>query len=275
MDRLPATAKRLLQAAAVIGKDVALPLLQAVTEGLRRPCTETSGTSRPLSFSTRPTPHRPGVHLQACPHPRGSVSVPSAACAATVPCTHCAGAGSAVPRGGRDAARTAGASLYRGKAPEQAIPYWQRAGQRASRALGQCEAISHFTKGLELLKSLPERQSAPNKNLHCNLPLARRSDDQGPYSPRSGRRLYPGIRVISAGGRSAQFSALVSLSRLYLNQARVQKARELAEQCFTLAQRVQDPAFLQEAHRMLGADLVLARRTGCSPQALGARDCPV
>src|SRR5262249_36005631 len=32
MDRLPATAKRLLQAAAVIGKDVALPLLQAVTE---------------------------------------------------------------------------------------------------------------------------------------------------------------------------------------------------------------------------------------------------
>src|SRR5262249_25497148 len=32
IDRLPATAKRLLQTAAVIGKDVALPLLQAVTE---------------------------------------------------------------------------------------------------------------------------------------------------------------------------------------------------------------------------------------------------
>src|SRR5262249_51873912 len=32
IDRLPASAKRLLQAAAVIGKDVALPLLQAVTE---------------------------------------------------------------------------------------------------------------------------------------------------------------------------------------------------------------------------------------------------
>src|SRR5262249_48504160 len=31
MDRLPATAKRLLQVAAVMGKDVALPLLQAVT----------------------------------------------------------------------------------------------------------------------------------------------------------------------------------------------------------------------------------------------------
>ena len=32
IDRLPATAKRLLQTAAVIGKEVALPLLQAVTE---------------------------------------------------------------------------------------------------------------------------------------------------------------------------------------------------------------------------------------------------
>ncbi len=32
IDRLPATAKHLLQAAAVIGKDVALPLLQAVTD---------------------------------------------------------------------------------------------------------------------------------------------------------------------------------------------------------------------------------------------------
>ena len=32
IDRLPATAKRLLQTAAVIGKDVALPLLQAVTD---------------------------------------------------------------------------------------------------------------------------------------------------------------------------------------------------------------------------------------------------
>src|SRR5262249_61856461 len=32
IDRLPATAKRLLQTAAVIGKDIALPLLQAVTE---------------------------------------------------------------------------------------------------------------------------------------------------------------------------------------------------------------------------------------------------
>src|SRR5216117_622687 len=49
-----------------------------------------------------------------------------------------------------------------------------------------------------------------------------------------------------------QFSALMSLWRLYLNRARIQQARELAEQCFTLAQSVQDPVLLHETHFMLG-----------------------
>ena len=55
IDRLPATAKRLLQTAAVIGKGVALPLLQAVTEVPEEDMHGTSDTSRPLSFSMRPT----------------------------------------------------------------------------------------------------------------------------------------------------------------------------------------------------------------------------
>jgi len=38
---------------------------------------------------------------------------------------------------------------------EQAIVYWQRAGQRAAQRSANLEAISHLTKGLELLKSLP------------------------------------------------------------------------------------------------------------------------
>jgi predicted ATPase len=44
----------------------------------------------------------------------------------------------------------------------------------------------------------------------------------------------------------------MNLWRWYHNRARIQKARELAEQCFTLAHAVQDPGLLQDAHRMLG-----------------------
>src|SRR5262249_14995560 len=39
---------------------------------------------------------------------------------------------------------------------EQAIGYWQRAGQQASKRSANLEAISHFTTGIELLKTLPE-----------------------------------------------------------------------------------------------------------------------
>jgi predicted ATPase len=38
----------------------------------------------------------------------------------------------------------------------EAIPYWQRAGQRAVDHSANAEAISHLKKGLEALKSLPE-----------------------------------------------------------------------------------------------------------------------
>jgi predicted ATPase len=39
---------------------------------------------------------------------------------------------------------------------EQAIGYWQRAGQQAGDRSANLEAVSHFTTGIELLKSLPE-----------------------------------------------------------------------------------------------------------------------
>ena len=39
---------------------------------------------------------------------------------------------------------------------EQAVVYWQRAGQQASDRSAHLEAISHFTTGIELLQTLPE-----------------------------------------------------------------------------------------------------------------------
>src|SRR5262249_28606632 len=38
---------------------------------------------------------------------------------------------------------------------EQAIPYWQRAGQQASDRSAYLEAINHVTTGIELLQTLP------------------------------------------------------------------------------------------------------------------------
>ena len=46
---------------------------------------------------------------------------------------------------------------------EQAIVYWQQAGQHASDRSAHVEAISHCTTGIELLKTLPETSSIPTK----------------------------------------------------------------------------------------------------------------
>jgi predicted ATPase len=46
---------------------------------------------------------------------------------------------------------------------EKAIPYWQRAGQQASNRSAHLEAISHFTTGIELLKTLPETPEHTHK----------------------------------------------------------------------------------------------------------------
>src|SRR5215216_1895259 len=39
---------------------------------------------------------------------------------------------------------------------ERAVAYWQRAGERAVQRSAYQEAISHFTQGLEVLRTLPE-----------------------------------------------------------------------------------------------------------------------
>ena len=51
------------------------------------------------------------------------------------------------------------------------------------------------------------------------------------------------------------FPVLVGLWRFYQNQGKHQTARELGEQCFILAQHLQDPTLLLWGHWMLGETL--------------------
>src|SRR5262249_10265240 len=53
----------------------------------------------------------------------------------------------------------------------QAIPYWQQAGQRASKRSANLEAISHLSKGLELLKALPDTGEHTQRELTLQITL--------------------------------------------------------------------------------------------------------
>jgi predicted ATPase len=54
---------------------------------------------------------------------------------------------------------------------EQAIPYWQQAGQKAVSRSATVEAVAHFTKGLALLKTLPETPERISQELTLQLAL--------------------------------------------------------------------------------------------------------
>src|SRR5262249_18213832 len=53
----------------------------------------------------------------------------------------------------------------------QAIPYWQRAGQRAIERSANLEAIGHLTRGLEVLKTLPDTPDRTRQELDLQTAL--------------------------------------------------------------------------------------------------------
>jgi predicted ATPase len=141
--------------------------------------------------------------------------------------------------------------------PAQALPYWQRAGQLAVGHSANIEAISHFTKALELLKALPETSDRIQQELTLHLAMgAPLLMLKGHTAPEVEYTYSRALELCQQVGDSPQrFSVLTGLWRLYLSQARLPTAHELGEQCFILAQHMQNPTCLQEAHLMLGSIL--------------------
>ena len=141
---------------------------------------------------------------------------------------------------------------------EQAIGYWQRAGERAIQRSAYAEAIAHLTKGLNLLQSLspiPERlqqELVLQTTLGSALVVAK-----GQGAPEVGQVYARARELCRQVGETPQlFPILFGLWRFYLVRAQYQTAQELAVQCLSLAQRVDDPALLLQAHFGLGVTLV-------------------
>jgi class 3 adenylate cyclase/predicted ATPase len=137
----------------------------------------------------------------------------------------------------------------------QALPYWQRAGQRAVTRSANVEAISHLTKALELLKTLPDTPERTQQELTLQTALG---------VPLTATRSWAAPEVGAAYARALElcrqldetsqlFRVLQGLWTFYIVRAECETARELGEQCLSLAQSAQDPVLLLEAHLALGS----------------------
>jgi predicted ATPase len=54
---------------------------------------------------------------------------------------------------------------------EQAVTYWQKAGERAVQRSAHTEAIAHLTQGLALILSLPDTPARTQRELMLNVTL--------------------------------------------------------------------------------------------------------
>jgi class 3 adenylate cyclase/predicted ATPase len=137
---------------------------------------------------------------------------------------------------------------------EQSIHYWHQAGERALQRSANTEAISHFARGLELLKSAPDSHERIQQELTLQMSLGGALTAISGYAaPEAGKAYGRALELCEQGGQTRQtFSILGPLAGFYLIRGDLQKARQLVEQLLSQAQELQSPAGLQSAHYGMG-----------------------
>ena len=140
---------------------------------------------------------------------------------------------------------------------EQAIPCWQRAGQRAVERSANVEAISHFTKGLELLQILPDTPEHTRQELLLQATLGSTLMATKGIGALEVEQAYARARELcqQVGDTPWLFPVLRGLAAFYSVRPDFKAALELGEQCLRLAQCQQDPYPILGAHLEVGGAL--------------------
>jgi predicted ATPase len=145
----------------------------------------------------------------------------------------------------------------RGQDSRRAVAYLRHAADNALRRHANTEAIHHLTKGLTLLETLPDTPERSQQELDLLIALGPALMAAKGYGALEVEHTYAQALQLcqQAGNTPRLFPTLVGLRRFYLLRAELQTARTLCERLLNMAQQVQDPALLLEAHWGLGVTL--------------------
>jgi class 3 adenylate cyclase/predicted ATPase len=137
---------------------------------------------------------------------------------------------------------------------EQAITYWQRAGQRASERSAYQEAISHLTTGLSLLQTLPETLERHQQELPLQTALGTASVILRGHGAPEVETAYTRARILcqQLGDTQDVFPVLLGLCRFYAVRTDFSLARQLGEDLLALAKRRDELSLYLMAHYALG-----------------------
>jgi len=137
---------------------------------------------------------------------------------------------------------------------EQAIRYWQQAGDNAKRRSAHVEAINHITKGLRVLARLSETPESLQYELMLQTALGPPLLATKGYASSEVGQVYTRARVLcwQVGEAPQLIQVLLGLWMFYIVRAELQTASDLGEQLLQCSQRQHDPALQLEAHEALG-----------------------
>jgi class 3 adenylate cyclase len=171
IDRLSAEEKQLLQAAAVIGSEVPLPLLQAIAElpeaVLHRGLSRLQAAE--FLYETRLFPERAYTFKHALTQQVAYQSL----LMSTRQRYHAllAQALEGQPQAVETQPELLAHHYTEADLGAQAIEYWQRAGERSNVRSAYVEAVAHLTRGLEVLQTLPESLARARHELDMQIAL--------------------------------------------------------------------------------------------------------
>jgi predicted ATPase len=137
---------------------------------------------------------------------------------------------------------------------EQAVGYWQKAGEHSIQHSAYVEAICHLTKGLEVLQTHPAMPTRIHQELGLQILLGQALIvTKGQAASEVGHAYHRAQELCQRVEDAAQrFRVLYGLWHFHVVRAEFQTVRELSEELLSLAQAIQEPSYLLCAHWTLG-----------------------
>jgi predicted ATPase len=260
IDRLAPEDKRLLQSAAVIGKDVPYAILQAIAELPEEPLRQALARlqAAELLYETRLFPELEYTFKHALTHEvayGGLLADRRRALHAQI----VAAIERLYPDRQAEQVELLAHHALRAEVWEQAVAYLHQAGRKAAARSAQRAAVAYLEQALDALARLPESRDTLERAVAIRLDLGPALVATRGQGSSDIERTYAEAHALCErlGETPHLFPVLWGLARSREARGELRAARELGEELFAAAERAQDPALLLEAHHSQVATLFL------------------
>lgn len=137
---------------------------------------------------------------------------------------------------------------------DQAVPLWILAGQRMAESAAHAEAVAHFQRALQLLKSQPEDSSDPKSELQIHTGIAVSLSASRGYSVPEVREALDNAELLarSIGDDHANFVVLRGICNFKIVEGDIDMAESVGLRCEEISRTTRRPEHEIETDAPLG-----------------------